>query len=103
LYLYQFEQEQALSALKKWKRFNVRATLGELRDVLSKMDRHDILKELDVLKNSLERKKETQRKESLIDSDPKKREADLLHQKLVKFFEKQKAASTTALTSIRSN
>ncbi len=79
----------------------MRATLSELKEVLAKMGRQDILKELDVLSNSLERRKETQRKESLVDSDPKKREADLLHQKLVKFFEKQKAASTTAL--IQSN
>ncbi len=89
--------------MKKWKRFNVRATLSELREVLVKMGRHDILKELDVLSDSLERRKETQCKESLVDSDPKKREADLLHQKLVKFFEKQKAASTTTFKIIQSN
>lgn len=81
----------------------MRATLGELKEALGKMGRHDILKELEVLRNSLERKKETQRKESLVDSDPKKHEAEILHQKLVKFFEKQKAVSTTSLTSIRFN
>ncbi len=89
-----------MCALKKWKRYHSRARLDDLRSVLVSINRQDIVKEIDHILNAAYEHKE-RKKLSLVQIDPKKLEADRLHEKLVKFFDKNKEESKSQKKSIR--
>ena len=78
-------------SLQKWKRFHSRAKLEDLKLSLKSILRHDILAELNEKISNMGKKKP---KKMIIDEmDKRKREAENLHQKLTKFFEKRKLNS----------
>ena len=58
-----------------------------MRLVLTEMNRKDIINEIDHHLNAAQEHKE-RKKASLIKVDPKKEEADKLHENLLKFFHK---------------
>ena len=89
--MYNFKQ-RSFCALTKWRRFHSRARLDDLRSCLAQINRKDILDEIERHLNATYESKQ-RKKASMIKIDPKKLEADKLHENLLKFFNKQKKLS----------
>lgn len=84
-------KEQSNYALQKWKRFHSRAKLDDLRDALKAIGRTDILNHLNShLKKLREPKidKPDIKKTSIELEDAKKKEIEMLHEKLTSYFER---------------
>lgn len=106
-----FLKERSLFCMKKWKRIHSKARLEDLKTALKNIGRFDILNDLDDKLTSFDklvvRKDEDNRicKPNLkdnevltkeqIESEKKKRDAEILHQKLESFFARAKNAEAT--------
>ena len=90
-----YEKEQAFGSLKKWLRLNNRANVEDLLNALILINRRDIVK-LIKRKIKSEKNKNFNLDGNLeTDIDIQKREAEIIHKKLVKFFEKVKSGQVT--------
>ena len=79
--------------MRKLNRLNMRAKLDDLKAALKSTGRQDILKVLNIyleIHCKLFKRDEENQEAQPADMDPKRREAEQLHQKLVKLFDKIK-------------
>lgn len=90
------KKEQCFVSLIKWRRFNARAKVDDLRAALKSIGRSDIIKKIDMnVSRDQEAKNKEMKKSSLQEVDVKKREIEALHQKLVKYLDKVKNGEET--------
>lgn len=87
-------KEQAFYALQKWKRFHSRAKLEDLREGLKAINRVDILNQLNAHLKKLREPKvkeaDKTKKSTAEIEDLKKRDVEMLHEKLTKYLERVK-------------
>lgn len=77
--------------MQKWRRFNARAKIDDLKTALKSIGRNDIVKEIEkCLSRGDEAKGREVKKTSVQEIDVRKREIEALHQRLVKYLEKAK-------------
>lgn len=77
--------------LLKWDRFHSRAKIEDLKLALESIGRNDIVKEIERnLNKENESKGRDAKKSSDLEQDSRKREVEILHQRLVKYLEKIK-------------
>lgn len=102
-------KDRSLYCLQKWKRTHSRARLDDLRESLKKIGRMDILNELNEQLNAFDnlvvrkdneyngQSKQRLKEQVILTPEEKvniqkRKEADVLHQKLTNFFEKRRMA-----------
>ncbi|RNA26450.1 hypothetical protein BpHYR1_003682 [Brachionus plicatilis] len=86
------KKEKAFNSLIKWKRVHHRSKLDDICQALKKIKRVDILKEVKECCVNYENKckepsNQLNKRSSIGEEDIKKKDAEILHQQLCKFFE----------------
>ena len=89
IFLFVNFKEQSLNALNKWKRLHVRAKIEDLPVALNSINRSDIAQAVtDYINNTQEMREKMKYNRKF---EEKLSEAELLHQSLIKFFERRNA------------
>lgn len=77
--------------MRIWKRHHSRAKLENLSEALRKLGRKDVIKEIELELEGMDQRFAGGKRRDSIEIDVRKRDAEALHQKLLRFFDKRKA------------